>query len=141
MRVYHIQREEFLPSAKAMIVSLVVIILALLMFTDMGGMLESLVTLGFLSFFFLYLLRILSVIDRPFKVGLERTEDDVSLFLLNEFVVHARAAGEAPVAPEDVAAQAEDVEEQLVEAEALAAEAEASDGAGSGEDFDPDVTG
>ena len=84
--MYHIQREAFLPSAKAMITSLVLIILVMLMFTDMGGQLESLVTLGFLAFFFVYLLRILNVIDKPFKVGKERTDDDVSLFLLTEFV-------------------------------------------------------
>jgi hypothetical protein len=45
LRMYHIQREVFLPSAKAMITSLVTIILVMLMFTDMGGQLESLVTL------------------------------------------------------------------------------------------------
>ena len=73
--MYHIQREAFLPSAKAMITSLVLIILVMLMFTDMGGQLESLVTLGFLAFFFVYLLRILNVIDKPFKVGEERTDD------------------------------------------------------------------
>jgi len=56
--MYHIQREAFLPSARAMITSLVVIIMVMLMFTDMGGHVESLVTLAFLSFFFVYLLRI-----------------------------------------------------------------------------------
>ena len=35
-------------------------------------------------------MRIINVIDKPFKVGRERTDDDVSLFLLTEFVVHAR---------------------------------------------------
>jgi hypothetical protein len=34
LRVYHIQREEFLPSAYAMIVSLVVIILGVVTVTD-----------------------------------------------------------------------------------------------------------
>ena len=95
LRVYHIQREEFLPSAFAMIVSLVVIILAVVTFTDFGGVAQSLVTVGFLSFFFVYLLRLLRVIDKPFKVGRERTDDDVSLFLLVEFVVHADAGERA----------------------------------------------
>jgi uncharacterized membrane protein len=115
LRVYHIQREQFLPSAKAMITTIVAVILALLLVTKLGGLVESLITLGFLSFFFLYLLRLLNVIDTPFKVGQERTEDDVSLFLLTEFVVHAQAAGTEAVPPEDVAAQAAAVEEQLVE--------------------------
>jgi hypothetical protein len=116
LRVYHIQREEFLPSAYAMIVSLVVIILAVVLFTDFEGTAQSLVTVGFLSFFFVYLLRLLRVIDKPFKVGRERTDDDVSLFLLTEFVVHAHAADEG-VAAEDVEAQAEEVEELLSDVE------------------------
>jgi hypothetical protein len=33
LRIYHIQREEFLPSAYAMIVSFVILILLLLLFT------------------------------------------------------------------------------------------------------------
>lgn len=116
LRVYHIQREEFLPSAYAMIVSLVVIILAVVLFTDFEGTAQSLVTVGFLSFFFVYLLRLLRVIDKPFKVGRERTDDDVSLFLLTEFVVHAHAADEG-VAAEDVEAHAEEVEELLSDVE------------------------
>lgn len=118
LRIYHIQREEFLPSAKAMIMSLVVIIVVMLMLTDMGGQVESLVTLGFLSFFFVYLLRLLGVIDKPFKAGSNRTDDDVSLFLLTEFVVHAQVAGtSAEIEAEDVAAHAELLEQQLVEVE------------------------
>jgi hypothetical protein len=53
----------------------------------------------------------LSVIDTPFKVGQERTDDDVSLFLLTEFMVHAQAVGTAAVvAPEDVEAHAAELE-------------------------------
>ena len=92
--------EEFLPSAKTMIVSIVTIILVLMMFTNLEGHVESLVTLGFLSFFFLYLLRLLMIIDKPFEVGAERTDDDVSLFLLNEFVIHADVAGTGAVQAE-----------------------------------------
>jgi hypothetical protein len=127
LRVYHIQREEFLPSAYAMIVSLVVIILGVVVFTDFDGVAQSLVTVGFLSFFFIYLLRLLRVIDKPFKVGRERTDDDVSLFLLVEFVVHAHA-GEEGVAAEDVEAQAEEVEELMSDVEEQAAELADVDG-------------
>jgi hypothetical protein len=62
-----------------MIVAFVSLILVLLLFTNFDGMAESLVTVGFLSFFFLALLRLLNVISTPFKVGVERTKDDVSL--------------------------------------------------------------
>jgi hypothetical protein len=127
LRVYHIQREEFLPSAYAMIVSLVVIILGVVVFTDFDGVAQSLVTVGFLSFFFVYLLRLLRVIDKPFKVGRERTDDDVSLFLLVEFVVHAHA-GDEGVAAEDVEAQAEEVEELMSDVEEQAAELADVDG-------------
>ena len=82
LRIYHIQREEFLPSAYAMIVSFVVMILLLLLFTTIEGPAETLVTVAFLSFFFVYLLRLLNVINKPFKVGQARNDDDVSLFLL-----------------------------------------------------------
>jgi hypothetical protein len=129
LRVYHIQREEFLPSAKAMITSVVVIILLILLFTDMGGLLESLVTVGFLGFFFIYLLRLLNVIDKPFKAGRERTDDDVSLFLLTEFVVHAQTKGTEALPPEDLAAKAEQLEERLAEVEEAHAEGEVADAA------------
>jgi len=84
------------------------------------------VTVGFLSFFFVYLLRLLRVIDKPFKVGCERT-DDVSLFLLVEFVVHAHA-GDEVVAAEDVEAQAEEVEELMSDIEEQAAELAGAEG-------------
>jgi hypothetical protein len=117
LRVYHLQREEFLPSAYSMIVAFIALILVLLLFTNFDGLPESLVTVGFLSFFFLALLRLLRVISTPFKVGTERTDDDVSLFLLHEFVVHVQASEAGETVVEDIEAQAEEVEEQLVEVE------------------------
>lgn len=129
LRVYHIQREEFLPSAKAMITSVVAIIMLILLLTDVGGLVESLVTVGFLGFFFVYLLRLLSVIDKPFKAGRERTDDDVSLFLLTEFMVHAQTASTEALPPEDLAAKVERLEEQLTEIEHAHAEGEVKDAA------------
>jgi hypothetical protein len=126
LRVYHLQREEFLPSAYAMIVIFVSLILVLLMVTNFDGLLESLVAVGFLSFFFLALFRLLNVINTPFKVGVERTEDDVSLFQLNEFVVQAQASEEGETVVEDVEAQAEEVEEKLIEVEEDSADAAAA---------------
>ena len=117
LRVYHLQREEFLPSAYAMIVAFLALILILLMFTNFDGLEESLVTVGFLSFFFLSLLQLLNVISTPFKVGTERTDDDVSLFLLNEFVVQVQASEAGETVVEDMEAQAEEIEEKLVEVE------------------------
>jgi hypothetical protein len=87
------------------------------LFTNFDGLAESLVTVGFLSFFFLSLLRLLGIISTPFKVGVERTEDDVSLFLLNEFVVQVQAAEAGEVVVADIESQADDVEERLVDVE------------------------
>lgn len=134
LRVYHIQREQFLPSAKAMITSIVVIIVLILLLTDMGGLLESLVTVGFLSFFFVYLLRLLNVIDKPFKAGRERTDDDVSLFLLTEFMVHAQTTASEAMTTEDLSAKAEQLEERLVEVEEAHDEGEVTDAAAALED-------
>jgi hypothetical protein len=118
LRIYHIQREEFLPSAYAMIVSFVVMIITLLMFTKIEGAVETLVTLAFLSFFFIYLLQLLNVINKPFKVGQERGDDDVSLFLLYEFVVHARTDGQ-DLSSGQIVAIAESIERQEAETEAF----------------------
>ena len=79
-------------------------------------------TVGFLAFFFIYLLRLLNVIDKPFKVGRERTDDDVSLFLLTEFVVYAQTSAGGVIPPEDFAAKAEELEERLAEVEEAQAE-------------------
>ena len=93
-------------------------ILLLLLFTTIEGPAETLVTVAFLSFFFVYLLRLLNVINKPFKVGQARNDDDVSLFLLYEFVVHARLAdaeltGEQIV---EIAEHLEDHEEVAIDA-------------------------
>jgi hypothetical protein len=126
LRVYNLQREEFLPSAYSMIVAFVALILLLLLLTNFDGLAESLVTVGFLSFFFLALLRLLNVISTPFKVGRERTDDDVSLFLLHEFVVHVQASEAGETVVEDIEAHAEKVEEQLIEVEETATDATAA---------------
>jgi hypothetical protein len=114
LRVYHIQREVFLPSAFAMIVTFVSFIMVLLLLTNFDGQIESLVAVGFISFFFFALLLLLDTIATPFKVGTERTDDDVSLFLLHEFVVQTQASEAGETVVEDVEAQVEEIEEQLV---------------------------
>ena len=50
-----------------------------------------------------------NVINKPFKVGRDRNDDDVSLFLLYEFAVHARLA-DADLASEEVVEIAEHLE-------------------------------
>ena len=83
LRIYHIQRINFLPSAQILTQTIVLLILVLLVFTKITPLLNGVVMVAFVSYLFIYLLRILRVIDKPFRVD-EYTMDDVSLFLLRE---------------------------------------------------------
>jgi hypothetical protein len=101
--VYHVQRTEFLPSAYLLIQSIVVIIITALAFTEIEPTYEAVIILAFISFFFVALLRLLRIMDRPFHVE-EHTQDDVSLFLLRRFVERpgslarlTAAAGRSPL--------------------------------------------
>jgi hypothetical protein len=85
LRVYHVQRTEFLPSAFLLIYSIVVIIIATMLFMKYEPTYEAVIIIGFISFFFLSLLALLKLMDTPFHVE-EHTKDDVSLFLLQGFV-------------------------------------------------------
>jgi len=95
LRVYHVQRTEFLPSAYILVTTLVALIIAVAIFTDIGPLDDSLPVIAFVSFFFIYLVRLLKVLDTPFRVD-ERTTDDVSLFLLREFAERAGAGEPSP---------------------------------------------
>jgi hypothetical protein len=83
LRIYHIQRIDFLPSAYILIQTIVGLIIAALVFTDIE-LAQSIVLLVFISYFFVYLVRLLRILDTPFRVG-TRSMDDVSRFLLKEF--------------------------------------------------------
>ena len=93
LRVYHVQRTVFLPSAYVLITTIVGLIIVGVVFTEIGPLHDALPIVAFLSYFFIYLVRLLKVLDTPFRID-ERTMDDVSLFLLNEFAQRAtRDAG------------------------------------------------
>lgn len=91
LRVYHVQRTEFLPSAYLLIQAIVAIIITVLAFMEIEPTYEAFIIIGFISFFFISLLRLLRIMDRPFHVE-ERTKDDVSLFLLRRFVERLESA-------------------------------------------------
>lgn len=83
MRFYYIQRINFLPSAYILVQSIVVLIIALLILSKITPLSDSLVIVFFLTYLFIYILKLLKVLERPFqKEG--KTMDDVSLFLLEE---------------------------------------------------------
>lgn len=84
LRVYHIQRTQFLPSAHVLAESLALGIVFLLLFVKTEGSPESFVMFGFISYLFLYIRQLIRVLEKPFRQG-ENTLDDVSLFLLKKF--------------------------------------------------------
>lgn len=84
LRVYHIQRTQFLPSAHILAESLALGIVFLLLFVKTEGSPESVALFGFISYLFLYIRQLIRTIEKPFQQG-HRTMDDVSLFLLKEF--------------------------------------------------------
>lgn len=84
LRIYHIQRIDFLPSAYILIQTIVGLIIAALVFTELEPLSVAIVLLVFISYFFIYLVRLLRILDTPFRVG-TGTQDDVSRFLLKEF--------------------------------------------------------
>ena len=83
LRIYYIQRINFLPSAFILMESIVALVLALLLFTKIEPTSDAIIILVFLAFLFIYILRLLRKLDRPFREN-EKTMDDVSLFLLHE---------------------------------------------------------
>ena len=90
LRIYHIQDTEFLPSAYILIETVVLLIIGALVFTKVDALYESVVILAVIAYFFVYLVRLLKIMDTPFRVH-KQTGDEVSLFLLNEF---ARVIGD-----------------------------------------------
>lgn len=84
LRLYHIQRTDFLPSAYILVEMLVLLLMGLLVFIKIKPLFDAIIVLVLLSFLFTYIFRMLKTLDRPFRAG-EKTMDDVSLFLVHEF--------------------------------------------------------
>lgn len=83
LRVYHIQKTKFVPSVTVLVESIVLLVILLLIFLDTElyvGILE----VGLLSYFLLYTMRLIHVLEKPFRKGKDDTCDDVSIFLLRE---------------------------------------------------------
>ena len=92
LRTSHVQRIDFLPSAYVLLVTTVALVVTILLFTAIEPVTLSVVLISFVTFLFIYMLRMLSRLERPFaSQGTSR--DDVSLFLVKEF--EERIASEA----------------------------------------------
>lgn len=85
MRAYYIQRINFLPSAYILVKSVIILVLALLMITNIEPIYESIIILVFLTYFFVYIMKLLGILEKPFQTE-GKTMDDVSLFLLEELM-------------------------------------------------------
>ena len=83
LRMHYLLRIQPLPSAFILVQALAALIILMLIFTTVGGLLESFMVVGFFSFIYIYMLQLIRVMDEPF--GAEgNTQDDISLFLLKE---------------------------------------------------------
>lgn len=91
LRVYHIQQTEFVPSAYMLIWTILFVAVGLLTFTISESNTESYVLLGSIYFLLLYLARLLRILDTPFQPR-RLTNDDVDLFLLDDFAADMAAA-------------------------------------------------
>lgn len=83
LRVYHIQKTNFIPSVSVLVESIVLLVLFILLFVKIEFY-TSIITLGLLSYLLLYTMRLIRVLEKPFRKGKDDTCDDVSIFLLRE---------------------------------------------------------
>ena len=84
LRVLHIQKTQFLPSAYILAESIVALLVFVLLFIKTEGSPESMLLFGFISYMFIYITRLIRTIEQPFREG-DSSLDDVSLFLLHDF--------------------------------------------------------
>jgi hypothetical protein len=99
-RIYYVQKMQFLPSVHVLIQTLVSATIFLLLFLETAGSLGSSFVFGFVSFMFIYSLHLINVLEQPFRKH-EHSVDDVSFFLLREFVEKIGHA--EPATPQQVA--------------------------------------
>ncbi len=83
LRVYHIQKTNFIPSVSVLVQSIVMLVILLLIFTDID-IYTGMIVFGILSYLLLYTMRLIEVLEKPFRKGKDDTCDDVSIFLLRE---------------------------------------------------------
>jgi hypothetical protein len=84
-RIHYIQKMEFIPSVHVLIQTLVFATLFLVLFLKSEGTFEAAFVFGFVSYMFIYALHLITVLEQPFRKG-EHAVDDVSIFLLRDFV-------------------------------------------------------
>ncbi|MEM1965087.1 MAG: hypothetical protein QXH12_03125 [Candidatus Caldarchaeum sp.] len=84
LRIYYMQRTVYLPSARILSEVLMLGVILMLIFVKSQSLVETLLMFSVITYFIVYLRYLTYTLDTPFRQG-ERTQDDVSLFLLKEF--------------------------------------------------------
>jgi len=90
-RISYIQKIEFVPSANALIQSLVVAVIFLLLCLRTDGSWGTYLIFGFVSYLFVFAIHLIAVFQQPFRQG-EHSVDKVSLYLLREFAAKLNGA-------------------------------------------------
>lgn len=93
LRLYYIQRIRFIPSAYYLVVSTAGIVIGILLFTNLEPFGASVAALALVAFIFIYLIKLIGVANTPFHPQ-GATQDDVSLFLVDEALVHLRGGAD-----------------------------------------------
>ena len=96
LRIYQIQRVEFVPSVHVLVQTLVVSIVFMMLLLKTEGDPASALMFGFITYMFVYALYLVRLLEQPFAKG-HGSVDDVSFFLLDELEAKLRvglAAGE-----------------------------------------------
>jgi len=89
LRIYQIQRVEFVPSVHVLVQTLVLSIVAMMLFLKTGGDPASAIMFGFISYMFVYALYLARLLEQPFAKG-HGSVDDVSFVLLDELEASLR---------------------------------------------------
>ena len=83
LRIYQIQRVEFVPSVHVLVQTLVLAIVIMMLFLKTEGDPASAIMFGFISYMFIYALYLVRLLEQPFAKG-HGSLDDVSFFLFDE---------------------------------------------------------
>ncbi len=90
LRVAYIQRIRFVPSATVLARTVATLSIALIVFTEIEPFYGGLALAAVISLILVYVLRLIEVISTPFHRG-GKTQDDVSLFLIDQTVERLKA--------------------------------------------------
>jgi hypothetical protein len=98
LRIYQIQRVEFVPSVHVLVQTLVFAIVLMMLFLKTEGDPASAIMFGFISYMFVYALYLIRLLEQPFAKG-HGSLDDVSFFLLDELEANLRRSLNEVVSP------------------------------------------